>query len=201
MTYNVIFPSIHQIYLINSDLRFTIDGKIIKTCSDIISAYNERFKIDSLFQVPLVLERRFYLFGCRFPPTLCPLIFNKSFINYFFILDIVDTFYKTNLIKFSNEPFEDLNSYIMTLYISHSENIILDTTFLNSFVFENLHNIHAMCSVGSISIDLFTSLKKLSNINFVTIHFRKLIHRNGIEWINGINRDVHVNLSNLSEFS
>ena len=58
---------IEIIYLINSDLRFTIDGKSVKTCVDISSARNgTAFNISSLFQIPLVKIKGFYLFGCRF---------------------------------------------------------------------------------------------------------------------------------------
>lgn len=101
--------------------------------------------------------------------------------------------------KFSNETFNDSNPSIIGLQLFHSENIALDSTFLNPSVFKNLLFIQVKCSLSSISIELFTSLKNLYIIHFETIYFRKLIHRNGIEWIRGINRDLHVNLSNLND--
>lgn len=65
-----------QIHLINSDLRFSIDGKPVKTCTDIITASNGTFKINSLSQIPLIGEKGFYLFGCRFPFKIYPLVFD-----------------------------------------------------------------------------------------------------------------------------
>lgn len=68
------YKSMLEIHLINSDLKFTIDGKAVRTCADITSrAKNETFTFSSLFQIPLVgLKKNFYLFGCRFSQKLCP---------------------------------------------------------------------------------------------------------------------------------
>ena len=50
---NKTFLNIESILLINSDLRFTIDGKPVKTCADITSFLNGTFNITSLFQIQL----------------------------------------------------------------------------------------------------------------------------------------------------
>lgn len=47
------YSSLGHIYLINLDLRFTIDGKTVKSCPDITSLRNGTFKITSLFQIRL----------------------------------------------------------------------------------------------------------------------------------------------------
>lgn len=47
------YSATKEIQIINSDLRFAIDGKHVKTCADITSAARkEAFKISSLFQIP-----------------------------------------------------------------------------------------------------------------------------------------------------
>ena len=73
------YSATEEIQFINSDLRFTIDGKHVKTCVDITSARNRTFKISSLFQIPLGRhDQSIFLFGCRFSLTLCPLIFQNT---------------------------------------------------------------------------------------------------------------------------
>ena len=128
------YNSISIILIFNSDLRFTIDLKTVKTCADIKIVQS---KITSLFQIPFGNEKKIFLFGCRFPVTLCPLIFLNNNIHKLFIFNLIDTFYKTNLMKFSNETFEDANSSIYSLYLYNCENIDLDVSFLNSSVFKN----------------------------------------------------------------
>lgn len=147
-----------QIFLMNSDLIFTIDGKSVKTCADITLARNGTFKIASLFQMPFKDKQRFYLFGCRFPKTICPLVFEGSLIQYFYIFGLSNTFYKTNLMKISNETFNNLDSNILELFIYHSENIALETSFINPSVFEEIIYILIESSISSISVDLFESL-------------------------------------------
>ena len=195
------YKSIEHIYLINSELKFTINGKIVKNCADTRSASNRSIKIFSLFQIPLIEnEKDFFFFGCRFSIRLCPLIFSNSYIKGFKIFDLVDTFFKTNLMKFENLSIGYLNSNIMTIDIFRCENIVLDTSFLNPSVFMKLEKIFIICDLKSISSDLFLSLKNLRKISFQTIHFRKFIHRNGIEWMKAFNRGLHVNLSDITDF-
>lgn len=118
--------------LINSDLRFTIDGKTVKTCTEITSNFN------SIFQIRLAKDQYFDMLGCHFPLPLCPLVFKNSYLNDMFIYDLIETFYKTNLVKFSNETFDDLKSTIYSLILENCENIPLETSFLHSSVFNEL---------------------------------------------------------------
>lgn len=67
--------SVKSIYLINSDLRYLINEKLVKKCDDISSANLYRTNILSLFQIPMVQLNAIYLFGCRFLQILCPLVF------------------------------------------------------------------------------------------------------------------------------
>ena len=198
--FNESYYSITAIYLFNSDLRFVIDDRTAKTCADITSSRNGSFEISSLFQIPLKVQKNIFLFGCRFPLTICPLIFNRAYIDFFYIFHQANTFYKTNLIRFANQTYDNLNSTILQLYLYHSVNLDLDTSFLNPSVFRNLQHIFVSCSLSSISVDLFSSLKSFTRITFFLHNFRKLIHHNGIGWIKGINRDLHVNLTNLTNF-
>ena len=93
--------SLQRIFLINSNLRFMINGKKVKTCDTWTNT------TASLFQTQMVYNV-YFLSGCRFSQTLCPLVFLNSFIDILVIFDLAHTYYKTNLIRFHNQSFDDL---------------------------------------------------------------------------------------------
>ena len=70
---------------------------------------------------------------------------------------------------------------------------------LNPSVFKNLKEILTHESVKSIDNEIFGQFKKLRYIQFEAYYFRKLIHKQGIEWMRSKNRGLNVNLSNQNE--
>lgn len=135
--------SLERINLINSDIRFLIDRKEVKTCQEIISSSIRKNNIASLFQIPAVGSHdstfnKVFLFGCRFKQILCPLVFTNSNLRSLILFDQANTFYKTNLLRFSNETFNYLNSSIKRLHLFRSLNLALDTRFLHPSVFNKL---------------------------------------------------------------
>lgn len=140
------------------------------------------------------------MISCSFSQKLCPLVFANTHIDSLNINDLVDTFYKTNILRFTNNTFDTLNSYIEELHLTKVENIPLDLNFINPSVFRNLSRIYVWGYVSSVSTDFFESLESLSQINFKSTHFRKLIHRKGIEWIRATNRRLNLNVHNETDF-
>ena len=81
------------------------------------------------------------------------------------------------------------------------ENINLDLTILNPSVFSQLQEIQIIGAVKTIDKTIFTTLNQLNIINFSSAHFRKIVHKNGIDWIFEINKNLTVNLSNINEIA
>ena len=73
---------------------------------------------------------------------------------------IVDTFYKKNVISFSNEKDTRLNSKIKALNLANVININLDLKFLHPSVFNQTKQILIISgSLNSIDGEIFISLK------------------------------------------
>ena len=113
-TWKIENNSLKSIFLINSDLKFIIKGKSEINCKDIA---RNKSNIASLFQIPMVFladqkSNIIYFFGCRYTQILCPLVFQNSKLSRIYFFDLVNTFYRTNLIRFENETFTDLNLII-----------------------------------------------------------------------------------------
>lgn len=155
--------------------------------------------VTSIFQLQIakIKTSRVFLTSCSFPQTLCPLVFTNAYIQQFYIRDLVNSFLKTNTINFGrNSSFATLNSRILLVNLNRVENIPLDSSFINPFVFEKLREINVYGYVSSVSRDLFDSIIPLKHINFKSVYFRKLVHQTGIDWIQGSNRAVNVDLDN-----
>lgn len=188
--------NLRTVVCLRCKINFYINRKLVTSCEDIMNTSRE---IISLFQIANNVD--LILGECEFKKTLCPLVFNNSNMLYLVVTDLIDSFYKTSIIRISNETsFSSFNSYIPNLVIL-TQDIRVNLNLLNPLVFQNLNTILIEGSIKSIDWEIFKSLKNLIDVNFETIHFRKLIHRNGIEWIKQINSHIHANLSNWDNIS
>ena len=152
----------------------------------------------------ILLKQTTFVFELRnieFKQKTCPLVFKNSGIDTLMIDGLVDTFYKKNLLKFSNEIETDLDSKITRLDLKDTVNIDLDLNIIHPSVFNYTNEINFNSFLNSISGDIFERLKNLSLLNISDIVFRKINHKQGIKWIRQWNKDINVNLNNIKDNS
>ena len=208
--------SIKDILLINSKLEFyDINHKRLNTCNDFIES-NVTI-IQSIFQMYRVswysvyneyyftYEYYYYkdylnvtIISSDLKQPLCPLVFNDSWIDMLQLIGLVDSFYKYNVLSFSNHTFKNFTSSVKRLELDKVENINLDFNLLNPEVFNNITTIHIFGSINRIEESIFKPFQWLYSISFKTNYFRKMIHINGINWIKAINSNISVDLSNVT---
>ena len=192
-----------KIFCVGCKIDFYLDQNRINTCEDILGS-NESAEIGSFFQLYKLtfspISDSFIdinLLNSRYITPLCPLVFNNSVIRSFEITSLVNTFYKKNVLTFSqlNSSKYVVNSDIKMLVLNKIQEIDLDLQLLNPLVFRQLHLIYATGSIRYIDKNVFKSFENLECINFETDHFRKIVHNSRIEWIKSINQNVKINMT------
>ena len=188
------------IYIYNSRLDFYHNKKKINSCQDFVDS--NITEIESIFQQ--IYEgntvTNLDLINVEYKQKTCPLVFKNSRMNYMSIIELVDTFYKKSILSFSNEIDTKLNSKITRLKLFNVVNINLDLNLIHPSVFKYTNKITIdKYSLNTISGDIFEQLRNLSFLEISDVIFMKIIHKQGIKWIQQWNRDVNVNLSNIPE--
>ena len=192
---------IKDIILTTSGLNFYIDGKLVKNCQDLkLNEPNGNLTIRSIFQIERVNNREVIFDSCQFKQAVCPLVFKKTYIDWLYIVGMIDTFYKRNVLAFTTDSFADLDAFVQNVEISKAQNIRLDQRLFNPSVFRYVKRINVGGFVDSVSAGLFRSLESLTTIQFQSTHFRNLVHKVGIKWIKQINRDIQANMSVRADF-
>ena len=176
-------------------MNFYTKGKLIKSCRDILETNSTIISIFQMNSNSILIQNN------QNSIDLCPLVFKNARIWLLDLLGLVDTFYKRNTLKFTNDVFSDLNSLIIILQLNKVESIKLDLTILNPSVFSRLRRINIYGPIKSIDKNIFAMLPQLDHIFFDSMYFRKMIHENGIDWIKEIDKNltIKVDLKNISE--
>ena len=175
-------------------MNFYTNGKSIKSCRDILESNSTILSIFQMNSNTILIQ------NSENSVDLCPLIFKNANIAILSFLGLADTFYKKNLLKFTNDVFSDLNSSIKILELDKVESIKLDLTFLHPSIYSRLRRINIYGPIKSIDKNIFAMIPQLDNIYFDSIYFRKMIHENGIDWLKEMNKNVtKVDLKNISE--
>ena len=181
-----------QISVENCQLDFYHKKKKINSCPDFFDS--NITEIQTIFQTHGMTS--VVLLKVEYKQKTCPIVFNNSRMQYLDIDGLVDTFYKKNVISFSNENYTKLNSMINWLRLENLVNINLDLNILHPSVFNNTEYITINgFSLNKIDGDIFVHLKNLKIIFIYNIVFRKINHKQGIYWIREWNKDLNVNLS------
>ena len=188
---------IDKIQLSKCRLDFYHKKKKINSCEDILKA--DISSIMSIFQLRLAnqsLNRYFVLRNVEYKQSICPLVFQNSNIPRLALIDLANTFYKRNVLSFTNETFSDLNSDITYLRLNKLENVNIDLKLLNPSVFNKTKLLYIESgSMISIDGDIFRTLKMLLYFHINPSIFRKINHKQGIEWIRQWNLEVNIHLS------
>lgn len=183
----------YTIQISNSRLKFYYNMRKIGSCQDIIDFNITR--IQSIFQT---ISNFFILRNLdQKQSTICPLVLNNTNIVYFALTDSTDTFYKRNILSFSNDNFQQqLKSNIKSIELYNVENINLDSNLINPSVFNSTTLMEIVSgSLNSINGEIFKNLSRLSRIGIYPNIFRKINHKQGIGWIRQINYGLNVNFS------
>ena len=192
-----------NIYINNCLLDFYHNKKKLNSCQDFLDSNVTEIK--SIFQQMYQGNKTTYIFELKnveYKQKTCPIVFKNSRIKYLMIEKLIDTFYKKNVLTFSNEVNTELNSKITRLNFIDSVNINLDLNIIHPSVFnytKEIFIINNYNSLNSISGDIFEHLKNLKTISLNGFIFRKISHKQGIKWIRQWNNDLNVNLSNILE--
>ena len=186
-------PFIQFIILSKCRIQFYHNKKRMNSCHDILMSNST---IRSIFQIRLDVASTlntniyngFILDNVDFKNKMCPLLFHNAKSKSIVLTDIVDRFYKKNVLSFSNETYAKLNSNISFLQLHKAHGINLDLNLLHPSVFKCLKKIFIPSgSLNSIDGDIFKSLKELIAIEMDPIILRKINHKQGIAWIRKIN--------------
>ena len=185
--------------LFDNRLDLYASNKKIQTCKDYID--NNSGNV-SLFQAFKPLSG-ITLSKVYFSNSICPLIFNNSIIERFEITNLIDTFYKTSLIRFENSNFSTLNSDISYLFLLDIEKINIDSNVLKPQLFHNVKMFYFFGEIKSIQSNLFqpSNFQHLDTIHIQLHYFQTFVHRQGIEWILYINEDLKINNKNKFNYS
>ena len=181
--------NVNEIACVVCTMNFYTIGKLIKSCGDILESNST---VMSIFQIDV---KQIVIDSSEFPNALCPLVFKNTNISALFMIGLVDSFYKRNALRFTDDVFNDLNSKIVNLFFEKAENINLDLKLLNPYVFKNVVWIRTRGAIKTIDKHIFSTFKDLMFIDFDPAYFRKMIHQNGIDWIKEINSNVTFNFS------
>lgn len=102
---------VQQIFILNSRIEFYLNGSLVRSCADIKINY-----VRSIFQIVVFgPEPTLTLDNCEFRQPLCPLIFRYSRFELLQILGLMNTFYKKNLLSFTNDTHESLSMHLKGL--------------------------------------------------------------------------------------
>lgn len=188
--------------LVNSKLDFYVSShQLARSCQDYVDAYLTYPR--SIFQIYLYYYTQLTFLNCIYKHPLCPLLFRYARINVLTISGMSDNFFRKNTLLFTgsenNSLLDTLDSYIYGLVLYRTENIAIDANFLNPFVFKHLSYINCYEPIGRIDNNIFSFFRELKYLQLEAHFFRKLVHKQGIDWIRSINRHVSVNLSDSRE--
>lgn len=137
----------------------------------------------------------------KFPTNICPLFFRDSPLKGFTIANMIDTFFKQNLLKFlPSRDHTSLNVSFEKIDFKQLEHVTVDSSLLYPLLFANISVLGLYGDVIRIQSGLFKSLTRLRQIRLGDSNPRKLFHR-GIDWILDLNINVHVDLKNDSQMT
>ena len=188
--------SIVSFNFIKCNMEFYSNGRLVKTCQEIIDSYQNIDSIWSVFQFKFLTGS---LIDPLFRTPLCPLLFKNLKAQQLAITGLSYTFYKRNILTFENRTFDNLNSSILVLTLNKIQNINIDGSLLNPSIFQKLAVISLSGSVNMIDGRSLNALKNIGNIIIAKYNYRDMIHKNGIKWIRDLNPDLDVNFNNFEK--
>ena len=194
------FSYMIMLELTNVRVEFYRNRKRLSSCQDFI--IDNQTRIESIFQIKTafgIIGTHFKLKYIEYKNKICPLVFTNANIYFFSLFDLMETFYKKSILSFTNESFPDLKSFIVGVIIDNVQNINIDSNLLHPSVFKYTSEISIFSgSLNSIDGEIFKNLNKLFRVFIQPFIFRKINHKQGLEWIKKWNNGKSVNLSKIT---
>lgn len=190
----------------SSRLNFFSNHRLIRTCADLENIpvntifHTRRFNtslVDST--MPSIFEVEFN--GNKPSNPICPLIFHNVSVQHFILTRFIDSFYKSNVIKFLpilNDT-QHLTNQIQELKLSYYDIPTINSSLLNPIVFKSVIRLVLFGQMRSIETGLLRNFEFLEQIMFNIFYFIRMCHHGCIDWIKDLNHDVNVNLANLEK--
>lgn len=146
-----------------------------------------------------IKELEFHFFRPKFKHPICPLAFANISIKKLTIRNMINTFYKRNLIKFESDVniAMDLGCNVEYAVFSENENIEMNRKILDKHVFKNVKIFAFFGDVVSIDSGVLKPFKNLSRIIISSISMKKIFNR-GIDWMWDLNEGIRIDFSNKS---
>ena len=183
------YSQTYYFQFLNGRLDFYHKNKKLSSCQDIIDLNLTRFK--SIFQIQFLHEDGYVLVhgiqlkNMEYKQSICPLVFANARLISLSLYDLVDTFYKKNVLSFTNETFPTLDSTVLKIDFKKVQNINLDMNLIHESVFKyvGVLNIVTINALNSIEGEIFKRLNSLRTLSFLPETFRKINHKQGIKWM------------------
>lgn len=181
---------------------FVNEMRVARSCQEYVDANLTTPR--SIFQIFVKRKMRLDLINNVYKNRLCPLLFKNARINLLYISGMSNHFFRQNVLSFNsiheNETLlDDLNSSIRELGLYRTENIALDKNFLNPYVFKKITEIVTYEIISRIENDIFSYFKELKSFQSEAHYFRRLIHKQGVEWMRALNSHLSVNMSDPTD--
>lgn len=195
----------YQNFVINFlkfDLVYVYDnGRSVQTCQDFALlnsswAHLIHWQVEDSPHGLLNIEFR----DVTYSKPVCELIFKNSRIEKVDFGDVLETYFRTSLPRFIQEPkIEHLNSSLRHIKLA-AYNIRLDSRVLNAKIFGKLQQAKLLGHFESIQTNIFSYFKSLKSIIMTYSNFEGLTKRQGMNWLKSINQEVNIDLtsSNLT---
>ena len=169
------------------------ENKLLNHCDDFERIETNDFFINTNTKN---FDLSFYLDNNKKVTEICELIFLNTKIRTIAIHFLTNSYFKTRLIRFENQSkVENLKSTIFIYELKDCNNIHLSRDIINEKIFNKTGLFNLLCDFKSIEDDIFRNFKKFSTIYIKPSQFTKICKRQGIKWIQNINSDISVNLS------
>ena len=116
-------------------MNFYKKEKLIKSWQDILESNSI---VMSFFQINT--SNLIATYNSEYPTNVCPLVFKNSNIHQLFLMGMVDSYYKKNILKFTSDVFNDFNSTIISLCFEKTENInlMIMSILLNDVIIKSI---------------------------------------------------------------
>ena len=185
-------------YFVSSKLEFYSGRKLINNCEE----YQKEHKFERLSFLQAAKNTRIKFLMSKYESPICTLAFNSAIIDVLYLHDLINTFLKSNSIRFI-EPKRKVNmkSVIINVLL-HVDKIDLDKRLFNPNIFKSIRLIHIVGSLNSIENELFLSFRDLEKIAIPISDFKRIAHKQGIDWMRNMNNGISIDLdkSNFTRY-
>lgn len=126
----------YELFFYNVRFDFRVNNSV-KTCQELIDS--KVIVINSIFQIfPRNKFIEMLWLNPVFVRPLCPAVFWRTRWSFLIMTGVINSFYKRNVLEFTNHSIDYLDSTILNVEFFRCENLELDTKLFNPSVFAKL---------------------------------------------------------------